>query len=427
MTRQPFNPQLRAARFLPRTIISARTLPTLRLLTKLTRSARRPDAQVVSVDADVSVHVFRPASARPRTPALLWIHGGGMVLGDAAQDGGFCRRIADQLNIVVVSVEYRLAPEHPFPTPLEDCYTALQWLARQPDIDPARIAVGGASAGAGLAAALALLARERGEVHPVLQLLSYPMLDDRTTTRTDIDPRRLRIWSPGSNRFGWRAYLGATASDGNVHPLAAPARYDDLSGLPPAWIGVGTNDLFHDEDVTYARRLQQAGVASTLHVVPGAYHNFDSIEAKTAVSQAFLQAQPPHWTKHSTRLNGRTRQLSRPRLPRAAERTHDGARQAGQPGEVPRTADRPAPLGPAGARRVVVGRRPGAHRPRRQRPAGAAPANATELARLLPGATVTVCDDHRPLPTSIQAGTAPESRQSVSPRIFLKVAASTRR
>jgi acetyl esterase/lipase len=290
MPTQPFNPQLRAARFLPRTIITARTLSTLRVLTKLTGSARQPDAQIVPVDDDVSVHVFRPASARPRTPALLWIHGGGMVLGDAAQDSDFCRRIADQLNIVVVSVEYRLAPEHPFPTPLEDCYTALQWIASQPDIDPARIAIGGESAGGGLAAALALLARERGEIRPVLQLLSYPMLDDRTTTRTDIDPRRLRIWSPGSNRFGWRAYLGATASDGNVPPLAAPARFDDLSGLPPAWIGVGTNDLFHDEDVTYARRLQQAGVASTLHVVPGAYHNFDSIEAKTAVSRAFLQA-----------------------------------------------------------------------------------------------------------------------------------------
>jgi acetyl esterase/lipase len=195
MTEHPFNPQLRAARFLPRTIISARTLPTLRLLTKLTSRARRPDAQVVSVDADVSVHVFRPASARPRTPAVLWIHGGGMVLGDAAQDSGFCHRIADQLNIVVVSVEYRRAPEHPFPTPLEDCYTALQWLARQPDIDPTRIAVGGASAGGGLAAALMLLAKERGEIRPVLQLLSYPMLDDRTTTRTDIDPRQLRIWS----------------------------------------------------------------------------------------------------------------------------------------------------------------------------------------------------------------------------------------
>jgi acetyl esterase/lipase len=291
MNQQPFHPQLRAARFLPRTIITARTLPTLRVLTKLTGSTRRPDAQVVSVDDDVSVHVFRPASAGPRTPALLWIHGGGMVLGDAAQDSAFCRRIADELNIVVVSVEYRLAPEHPFPTPLEDCYTALQWLASQPDIDPARIAIGGQSVGAGLAAALALLAKERGEIRPVLQLLSYPMLDDRTTTRTDIDPRRLRIWSPDSNRFGWRAYLGNAASDGNVPPLAAPARYDDLSGLPPAWIGVGTNDLFHDEDVTYARRLQQAGVASTLHVVPGAYHNFDSIEAKTTVSRAFVKAQ----------------------------------------------------------------------------------------------------------------------------------------
>lgn len=291
MTEQHFNPQLRAARFLPRTIITPRTLPTLRVLTKLTGRVRRPDAEVVSVDADVSVHVFRPASARPGTPALLWIHGGGMVLGDAAQDSQFCRRVANELNIVVVSVEYRLAPEHPFPTPLEDCYTALQWLASQPDIDPASIAIGGQSAGGGLAAALALLAKERGEIRPVLQLLSYPMLDDRTTTRTDIDRRRLRIWSPGSNRFGWGAYLGGTASDANVPPLAAPARFDDLSGLPPAWIGVGTNDLFHDEDVAYARRLQQAGVECTLRVVPGAYHNFDSMEPRTAISRAFVQAQ----------------------------------------------------------------------------------------------------------------------------------------
>jgi acetyl esterase/lipase len=143
-----------------------------------------------------------------------------MVLGDAAQDSRFCRRIADQLDSVVASVEYRLAPEHPFPTPLEDCYTALQWLARQPDIDPARIAVGGESAGAGLAAAIALLAKERGEIHPLLQLLSYPMLDDRTATRTAIDPRRLRVWSQKSNRLGWRAYLGPATADGGVSPLA---------------------------------------------------------------------------------------------------------------------------------------------------------------------------------------------------------------
>jgi acetyl esterase/lipase len=291
MNDHTFHPQLRAARFLPRTIITARTLPTLRFLTKLTGRTRRPDAEIVSVNDDVSVHVFRPASPRPRTPGLLWIHGGGMVLGDAAQDSAVCRRMADELGIVVVSVEYRLAPEHPFPTPLEDCYAALQWLADQPDIDPGRIAVGGQSAGAGLAAALTLLAKERGEIQPVLQLLSYPMLDDRTTTRTDIEPRRLRIWSAASNRFGWGAYLGGATADGKVSPLAAPARYNDLSELPPAWIGVGTNDLFHDEDVAYAERLRQAGVATTLQVVPGAYHNFDSLEAGAAVSQAFLQAQ----------------------------------------------------------------------------------------------------------------------------------------
>lgn len=193
MTReQTFHPQLRAARFLPRTIITARTLPTLRLLTRLAARTRRPDAQVVAVDADVSVHVFRPATARPRAPALLWIHGGGMVLGDAGQDCAFCRRVADELGIVVVSVEYRLAPENPFPTPLEDCYIALQWLASQPDIDPAHIAIGGQSAGGGLAATLTLLTQERGEIRPVLQLMSYPMLDDRTTTRTDIDPHRHR-------------------------------------------------------------------------------------------------------------------------------------------------------------------------------------------------------------------------------------------
>jgi acetyl esterase/lipase len=288
---QTFHPQLRFARFLPRTVITSRTLPALRVLTKLAGMFQRPGGHVVSVDANVSVRVFRPASARQPRPALLWIHGGGMVLGDAAQDSRFCRRIADQLDIVVASVEYRLAPQHPFPAPLEDCYTALRWLADQPGIDPTRIALGGASAGAGLAAALALLAKERGEIRPVLQLLSYPMLDDRTTTRTDIDPRRLRVWSQHSNRFGWRAYLGSAAADGNVPQLAAPARYDDLSGLPPAWIGVGTNDLFHDEDVAYARRLQQAGVASTLHVVPGAYHAFDAVEAKAAVAQEFIQAQ----------------------------------------------------------------------------------------------------------------------------------------
>jgi acetyl esterase/lipase len=218
------------------------------------------------------------------------MHGGGYVLASAAQDDRFCRRIADQLGIVVASVEYRVAPEHPFPTPLHDCYAALSWLAGQSDVDPTRIAIGGASAGGGLAAALALLAKERGEIQPVLQLLTYPMLDDRTTTRADVDHRALRIWNAKSNRFGWRSYLGPAHGD-DVSPLAAPARSDDLSGLPPAWLGVGTCDLFHDEGLAYAERLEQAGVDCTLHVTPGAYHGFNVVEPKAAVSRAFWQSQ----------------------------------------------------------------------------------------------------------------------------------------
>lgn len=289
MPEQIFNPQLRAARFLPRAGVGRRSLRLVRLLTRLAPTDSRLNAAVVTVDANVSVRVFRPPAPRNPAPALLWIHGGGMVIGTAATDDRICRGFADDLGIVVVSVEYRLAPEHPFPTPLYDCYAALRWLAHQPDIDPALIAIGGASAGGGLAASLALLAKERGEIRPVLQLLTYPMIDDRSSDRTDIDGRRLRMWSRNSNRFGWSAYLGAAA--GAVPPLAAPARYEDLSGLPAAWIGVGTNDLFHDEDVAYARRLREAGVPCALHVVPGAYHGFDLVEAKSPVSREFRSAQ----------------------------------------------------------------------------------------------------------------------------------------
>ncbi|MEU8036944.1 alpha/beta hydrolase [Streptosporangium sp. NPDC049078] len=290
MSRPLFNPDLRMARFLPRSVVSPRTLGLVRRLEGLSGSRPPSKGTIVRVDADVSVRVFRPASARNPAPALLWIHGGGYVSGTAAMGDSMCRHVAERLEVVAASVEYRRAPEHPFPTPLHDCHTALRWLAGQPDVDPARIAIAGESAGGGLAAALALLARERAEVKPVLQMLSYPMIDDRTTARTDVDRRGLRIWSQENNRFGWHAYLGPAAT-GEVPPLAAPARYEDLAGLPPAWIGVGTNDLFHDENVAYAERLRQAGVPCTLHVVPGAYHSFDVIQSKAAVSRAFMRHQ----------------------------------------------------------------------------------------------------------------------------------------
>lgn len=291
MTADDFHPDLRrVARWLPRAPVSRRTLPVIRALTAL--SARRPAGGVaVEPVGPVSVRVFRPPAGGDRLPALLWIHGGGFVLGSAVQDDGLCRRFARTLGIVVVSVEYRLAPDHPFPVPLHDCYEALAWVAGREYVDPARIAIGGASAGGGLAAALALLARQRGEIEPVLQLLSYPMLDDRTVRRSDIDERRFRLWNNRANRFGWQSYTGRSPGSDGIDELAAPARCTDLAHVAPAWIGVGTLDLFYDEDVAYAERLRQAGVPCDLHVVPGTFHGFDSVRPRAGVSEAFRQAQ----------------------------------------------------------------------------------------------------------------------------------------
>ncbi len=222
---------------------------------------------------------------------MLWIHGGGMVMGTAAQDDAICRHFSEELGITVAAVDYRLAPEHPFPVPLDDCHDALRWLAHQPGVDTTRIVVGGASAGGGLAAGLALLARRRGEVRLAFQLLSYPMLDDRTATRVDSGARKRRLWSNASNRFGWQSYLGRAPGGGDVDGLAAPARADDLAHLPPAWIGVGTADLFYEEDVAYAERLNAAGVACALDVVQGAFHGFDVIRPNAGVARAFRTAQ----------------------------------------------------------------------------------------------------------------------------------------
>jgi acetyl esterase/lipase len=256
---------------------------------------RRTPARVrVEPVGAVTARVHRPASAhggRVAAPALLWIHGGGYVIGEPAQDDLLARTVADELGAVVAAVGYRKAPEYPFPIPLHDCHDALVWLARQPGVDPDRIAIGGASAGGGLAAALALLARERGEVQPVFQLLSYPMLDDRTALRTDIDERRLRLWSNEANRYGWECYLGCAPGGADVSGFAAPARHDDLTGLPPAWIGVGTCDLFQDEDLAYARRLDDAGVPCEVHEVVGAFHGFDMVSPKAPVTQAYRAAQ----------------------------------------------------------------------------------------------------------------------------------------
>jgi acetyl esterase/lipase len=243
---------------------------------------------------EVALRIFQPAGISAAAPALLWFHGGGMIVGSPEQDDRTNVEFVGELGVTVAAVRYRLAPDNPAPAAVNDAYAGLRGLvanAAELHIDTTRIAVGGASAGAGVAAGLVLLAHDRGEFAIAFQLLIYPMLDDRTTLRTDIGQRDVRVWTPKSNRYGWGAYLGDAVGRPDVSPYAAPARRDDLSGLPPTWIGVGTLDLFHDEDVEYARRLTAAGVPCELHVVPGAFHGFDATFASAPVTAAFWREQ----------------------------------------------------------------------------------------------------------------------------------------
>ena len=230
---------------------------------------------------DVEVMCYRPKAAEGPLACILHIHGGGYILGDAQSMGALNMPLVLQLGCALVSVDYRLAPETRAPGAVEDCYAALAWLYAHPEIagvDTSRIGVMGESAGGGLAAALALLARDRGEYALAFQHLIYPMLDDRTSAADAVDPHPLAgefIWTAVSNRFGWGALIGAPAGSPDVSPYAAPARAATLAGLPPTFISTGALDLFVEEDMEYARRLIRGGVPTELHVYPGAVHAFD--------------------------------------------------------------------------------------------------------------------------------------------------------
>jgi acetyl esterase/lipase len=240
-----------------------------------------------TLDAGPDVFIYEPSARARPSGGLLWIHDGGTVMGAARQDHAWCARLADELKSLVVSVDYRLAPEHPFPAALDDCYAALRWLHNSAvalGVDPARIAVAGASAGGGLAAVLAQRAHDT-ESPVCFQLLTYPMLDDRTVLR----PARRDApytWTPRSNEYAWTAYLGRPPGRNDNRPYIAAARREDLRALPPAWIGVGDIDLFYPEDTDYARRLQAAGVPCQLHVEPGMYHAADVFRDGKAPSMA---------------------------------------------------------------------------------------------------------------------------------------------
>ncbi|MFT5446580.1 MAG: acetyl esterase/lipase [Gammaproteobacteria bacterium] len=226
-----------------------------------------------------------PGPPPEKLPCIYWMHGGGLVLGTNLRDDARFDHWCQSLNCVGVSVEYGLAPESTYPGPLEDCYAGLAWVHANAEvlgIDINRVGIGGSSAGAGLAAALALLARDRGEIPIAFQALIYPMLDDRqiTTSSQWADP----VWPAQANRFGWDSYLGGLAGDA-VPQYAAAARATNLSGLPPAFISVGALDGFSDEDTEYATRLRHAGVACEFHLYPGAPHGFDSMLPNTRIAQ----------------------------------------------------------------------------------------------------------------------------------------------
>ncbi len=238
----------------------------------------------------VRVRVYRPDDQRGKLPALYWIHGGGYVMGDIDQDDRLMMQLVKRIGCVAASVDYRLAPEHPFPAPVEDCYAGLKWLfahAAELQVEPSRIAIGGASGGGGLTAGLALLARDRGEVRVAFQLLIYPMIDDRNVTPASYAITDPRMWNRTSNSLAWKAYLGRDGGGADVSPYAAAARAGDLTNLPPAYIPVGALDLFVDENIEYAQRLNQAGVPTELHVYPGAFHGFDVFAPSARVSKQF--------------------------------------------------------------------------------------------------------------------------------------------
>ena len=280
------------------TDITARTLAQARSRSWASARLAAPAVEELRIAGrhgapDVRCYVINAAAGASRA-AILHLHGGGFVTGTASDSVPLLQRLALELGCVIVTVDYRLAPETPFPGSLEDNYAALLWLqqsARRLGADVRRIAVLGESAGGGHAAMLALAARDRGEVSIAMQVLIYPMLDDRTgSARSLLAHQRLYTWTAASNRFGWTSLLGVPAGSGHTPAGAVPARAVSLAGLPRTFIGAGAIDLFADEDLDYARRLVAAGVPTECVLVPGAFHGFDLIAPEADCSVRFRAA-----------------------------------------------------------------------------------------------------------------------------------------
>jgi acetyl esterase/lipase len=238
---------------------------------------------------DLMVSILTPRGLNAPAPALYNIHGGGMMVGHRQLDAGRIVGMVETLGMVAVSVEYRLAPEHPDPAPVEDCHAGLVWLAanaRVLGVDPDKIIVTGGSAGGGLSAGVALIARDRGTVEIAGQMLLCPMIDDTNSTPSSHQFLTGTTWPRSSNLLGWECLLGERVGTDDVSPYAAPTRASDLSGLPPAFIEVGSAEMFRDEDIDFARRIWAVGGEAELHVWQGGFHGFDVFAPDTELARA---------------------------------------------------------------------------------------------------------------------------------------------
>src|SRR6185437_12357747 len=300
-------------------LLAAMEVPPNPNVTSEDRSVPGPDGA-----PDIKVRIYRPADATGTLPGIYYIHGGGMILGDLDGEDAVAASICEHADTVVVSVEYRLAPEHPYPAPVEDCYAGLVWMAAHAaelGFDPDRLAVYGGSAGGGLAIAITMLARDRGGPAIRFQMPIYPMIDDRNETPSSHEITDVGLWDRAGNIEAWKWYLGDEKAD----QYAAPARAENLAGLPPTFIDVGTVDLFRDEDIAFAQRLMQAGVPTQLHEDLGV-----PVDPRPPVIALRGQPQqPPHSRDHHVHVGLQ--------LPVPAGRDHDGAEvsaRGGRGGDV---------------------------------------------------------------------------------------------
>lgn len=277
------------------TTVAERRQVTAALEAQLTAGLLVPDNVIVEERKipgpdgapEIAVRIYRPTDAKAPVPGIYYIHGGGMVVGSLNTGHAECLRFCSELGAVVVNVEYRLAPENPHPAPCEDCYAGLKWMsdnAEELGLDTDRVAIYGPSAGGGLTVATALRARDRGGPRVAFVMAIYPMIDHRNITASSHEITNIGIWDRSTNAEGWASYLGGKEPDA----YASPALCEDLRGFPPTYIDVGTEDLFRDEDISFASRLLAAGVFTELHVDPGAYHGSELLAPTANVSQRQL-------------------------------------------------------------------------------------------------------------------------------------------